>query len=203
MMSPRVRKIALTAHVISSVGWFGAVAVFLALAVAGLVSRNAESVRAAYLAMEMTGWFVIVPFSVASFFTGLVQSLGTEWGLFRHYWIVIKLFIAVGATALLLLHMQPTSQVARAAGERILSSNDLRGLRVQLVGDAGAALVVLVAATALSVFKPQGRTPFDPAGGDRSRGSAPRWVKIFGGLALVLLLAVVIRHLASGAHTHH
>jgi hypothetical protein len=35
-MTPRLRKFALTAHVTSSVGWLGAVAAFLALAVAGL-----------------------------------------------------------------------------------------------------------------------------------------------------------------------
>lgn len=60
-MTPYVRKFALTAHVTSSVGWLGAVAVFLALAIAGLTSKDAQMVRAAYLAMELTTRFVIVP----------------------------------------------------------------------------------------------------------------------------------------------
>ncbi len=79
-MNPRLRKIALTAHVTSSVGWLGAVAVFLALAVAGLTSQNAQTVRTAYLAMELTGRLVLVPLSLASLLTGLVQALGTGWG---------------------------------------------------------------------------------------------------------------------------
>ena len=74
-MTPRLRKFALTAHVTSSVGWLGAVAAFLALAVAGLTSQNAQMVRAAYLAMELTAWFVIVPLSLASPLTGILQSL--------------------------------------------------------------------------------------------------------------------------------
>ena len=41
--------------------------------------------RGAYLAMDLIGWFVIVPLSLASLLTGLVQALGTTWGLFRHY----------------------------------------------------------------------------------------------------------------------
>lgn len=90
IMTPGLRKFALTAHVTSSVGWLGAVAGFLALAVAGLTSHDAQKVRAAYLAMELTGWFVIVPLSIASPLTGLVQSLGSTWGLFRHYWVLIK-----------------------------------------------------------------------------------------------------------------
>ena len=78
IMTPSLRKLALTAHVTSSVGWLGAVAAFLALAIAGLTSRDPQMVRAAYLAMELTGWFVIVPLSLASPLTGLVQSLCTE-----------------------------------------------------------------------------------------------------------------------------
>lgn len=159
IMSPVVRKLALTAHVASSVGWLGAVAAFLALAVAGLTSRDAQLVRAAYLAMELTGWFVIVPLAVASLLTGLVQSLGTTWGLFRHYWVLIKLLMTVLATALLLVHMQPTSDVARAAAEGPLSGSDLLNIRIQLVADAGAAVAVLLVATTLSVYKPRGLTP--------------------------------------------
>ena len=78
-LTPRLRKLALTAHVTSSVGWLGAVAVFLALGIAGLTSQDAQMVRAAYLTMDWAGWFVLVPLAVASLLTGLVQSLGTQW----------------------------------------------------------------------------------------------------------------------------
>ncbi len=159
-MKPGVRKFALTAHVASSVGWLGAVVAFLALAVAGLTSRNAQTVRAAYVAMKLTGWFVIVPFSLASLMTGLVQSLGTTWGLFRHYWVLIKLLISVLATIILLVHMRPITRVAGMAVETTLSSADLRGLRIQLVADAGAAVFVLLVATTLSVYKPRGMTRY-------------------------------------------
>ena len=115
-MTPRLRKFALTAHVTSSVGWLGAVAVFLALAVAGLTSQDAQTVRAAYLAMELTGWFVLVPLSLASLLTGLVQSLGTAWGLFRHYWVLFKLLINVVATIVLLLYMQTARLRRRCRG---------------------------------------------------------------------------------------
>jgi putative copper export protein len=159
-MTPFVRKLALTAHVTASVGWLGAVAAFLALAIAGITSQEAPRVRAAYVAMEMIGWFVIVPLSLASLVTGLVQSLGTTWGLFRHYWVVIKLLINVFASVLLLVHMRPTTYLAEVAARTTLSSSDLRGLRVQLIADAGAALVVLLVATVLSIYKPRGMTPY-------------------------------------------
>ena len=80
-MAPRVRKLALTAHVVSSVGWLGSVAAFLALSIAGLTSRNAEIVRGAYLAMNLIGQFIIVPLTLSALITGLIQALGTHWGL--------------------------------------------------------------------------------------------------------------------------
>ncbi|MEX2282277.1 MAG: hypothetical protein WEE89_07325 [Gemmatimonadota bacterium] len=160
IMTPGLRKLALTAHVIASVGWLGAVAAFLALAAAGLTSQDEQLVRAVYQAMKLTGSCVIVPLSFAPLLTGLIQSLGTSWGLFQHYWVLIKLLIAVFATVLLLIHMQPISHVAGVAAETTLSSGDLRGLRVQLIFDAGAALLVLLVATTLSVCKPKGLTRY-------------------------------------------
>jgi uncharacterized membrane protein len=157
-MTPSLRKLALTAHVTCSVGWFGAVAGFLALAIAGLVSEDAQRVRAAYLAMDLIGWYVIVPASFATLVTGVIQSLGTEWGLFRHYWVLIKLVMSLLATAVLLLHMQPIGRVAGMAAAQSLASTDLGGLRTQLLGDATAALLVLLVATTLSVYKPRGLT---------------------------------------------
>jgi hypothetical protein len=108
-MTLRLRKFALTVHVSSSVGWLGAVGSFLALAIAGLISQDAQFVRAGYLAMEFTTWFVIVPLSLASLLSGLVQGLGTPWGLFRHYWVLAKLLLTVLATIILLVHTQPSS----------------------------------------------------------------------------------------------
>ena len=159
-MSPGLRKLALTAHVTASVGWLGAVACFLALAVAGLASRDSQTVRAAYLAMELSTRFVIVPLSFAALLTGLVQSLGTRWGLFRHYWVLIKFLLTVLAALILLLHTRPIGYMAAVAAETALAGSDYRGLRIQLVADAGAALLVLLVNTTLSVYKPRGMTRY-------------------------------------------
>ena len=117
IMSAGLRKVALTAHVTSSIGWFGAVAAFLALAIAGLTSQDAQLVRAAYLAMELTTWFVIVPLAFVSGLTGVVSSLGTKWGLFRYYWVLMKLVITILATIVLLIHTQPIDLLASVAAK--------------------------------------------------------------------------------------
>jgi hypothetical protein len=159
-MKPRLRKLVLTAHVTFSVGWLGAVAAFLALSIAGLTSQREQTVRGAYLAMDLVGSSVIVPMSLAAVVTGLVQALGTEWGLFRHYWVLVKFILSLGATFLLLVHQfkavaGAASRVAAATAGTLPSAGPVGA---KLVGDAALALLVLVVATALSVYKPWGRT---------------------------------------------
>jgi acid phosphatase family membrane protein YuiD len=157
-MALELRKFALTVHVIVSVGWAGGVAAFLALAVAGLVSTDIQLVRASYLAMDLTYRTVVIPLGLASLVTGLVSSLATEWGLLRHYWVLVKLALSVPAAILMVVHIQPVGHMAGAAAATMLSSTDLSMLRIQLVLYAGAALLVLLVATALSTYKPRGRT---------------------------------------------
>lgn len=159
-MTPRLRKLALTTHITSSVGWLGAVAGFLALAIAGLTSQDTQIVRAAYLGMGLMAWVVIVPLSLASPLSGLVMSLGTDWGLFRHYWVLAKFLITVFATIVLLLHMHPIGHMARVVAETTLSKGELSGLRIQLVANSGDAVLALLVATILSVYKPRGITPY-------------------------------------------
>lgn len=158
IMTPGLRKFALCVHVTSSVGTLGAVAGFLALAIAGLVSLDTQTARAAYLAMEVTAWFVIVPLVFASLLTGLIQSLGTPWGLFRHYWVLAKLVLTIVVTLVLLLQLELIGYLADAASHTTFSSGDLRELRRSPVIHAAGGLLALLIPVALSLYKPRGMT---------------------------------------------
>ena len=160
MMKPRLRKLALVTHVAASVGWVGSIGSFLALAVTGFNSDDVTVMRSVYLSMELIAWYAIVPLSIASLATGLVQSLGTSWGLFRHYWIVAKLIINVLSSLLLFVHMQPVGRAAAIVAQASFTSDDLGGLRAQLVADSIAAIVALLVATGLSIYKPKGLTSY-------------------------------------------
>ena len=156
-MAPGVRKFALTAHLTSSVGWIGAVVAYLVLGVSSVTSEDAQTVRAAWIAMERTGWYAIVPLALAALLTGLVMSLGTPWGLFRHYWVLITLGLTILCTVVLLLHMPTVSHLADVAREA--DGADLRGLGGDLL-HPGVGLVMLLAITVLNVYKPRGLTPY-------------------------------------------
>jgi hypothetical protein len=83
--------------------------------VAAEVSTQPQVVRAAWIGMELSGWFVIVPLACLAYVTGLVLSLGTPWGLLKHYWVVIALVLTTLSPAVLLLHMPSVSTLAGLA----------------------------------------------------------------------------------------
>lgn len=156
-MTSGLRKFVLTAHITFSVGWIGAVVVYLALGVSAVTSQDAQTVRAAWIAMELTGWYVIVPLALASLLSGLVVSLGTPWGLFRHYWVLITLVLTILCLVVLLLHMPTVSFLADVAQEA--DGADLARLGGDLF-HPGVGLLVLLVITGLNVYKPQGMTRY-------------------------------------------
>jgi SNF family Na+-dependent transporter len=158
-MPPALRKFVLAVHLTVSVGWIGAVAAYIPFDVATVTTRDAQTLRATYLAMESIARSVIVPLALASLLTGLVVSLGTKWGLFRHYWVLISLVLTTLATVVLLVETRTISALAAMAADPTMSGDDLRELPSTLghsVGGTAVLLVILV----LNVYKPRGMTRY-------------------------------------------
>jgi hypothetical protein len=198
-MTPAVRKLALTAHVASSVGWLGAAAGFLALAAASVTTQDAQVVRGFYLAMWVVGWRVIIPLCLASLLTGLVMSLTTRWGLFRHYWVTVKFLLTVLSALILLGFTQTLGQMGALAADSSAGVGALRDLPQGPVLHSGGGLLILLINTTLSVYKPWWRTPYgqrkqreEGAGAATdtaaSAGKRRRRYLLLAGVTLLLLL---------------
>jgi hypothetical protein len=220
MMTPALRRFTFATHITSSVGWVGAAIAFLALAVIGFTSDDELTVRGAYLVMAPTAWFVLVPLAHASLLSGIALSLGTTWGLFRHYWVVLKLGITVFATVILLIYMGTFRQMAGVAADPVL---DLAAVRnASPIVHAILALILLLAATVLGVYKQFGMTAYGRRKYDGPQqavssttlesaetaraidaGSTPSWIYVAGVVAIALALLFVILHLTGGSPTHH
>jgi hypothetical protein len=219
-MTPAVRRFALTAHITMSVSWIGAVLAFLALALVGLTSPDDLTVRGAYVVMEPAAWFVLVALAVASLLTGLVMSLGTSWGLFRHYWVLLKLLITIFAMIILLIYMGTFREMASVAADP--------SVRLELVRNpspvlhAILALLILLTAAVLAIYKPLGMTPYGRRHEREQRqassqatspprtpvsaatsNSTPLWVYFSGMVAIGVILLLVILHLLGGSPAHH
>jgi hypothetical protein len=117
--------------------------------------------------MEAAAWLVLVPLAFASLVTGVAQSLGTTWGLFRHYWVVFKLLITVVSTVVLLTYMETFRAMAGVAANPSADLSAVRNAAPAL--HATVALLVLLVATVLAVSKPRGLTRY----GQR-KASSPR-----------------------------
>jgi hypothetical protein len=215
--APAWRRVTLTTHLTSSVGWIGAALVFLALAAIGLTSQDERTVRGAYLVMAPAAWFVLVPLAHASLFSGIALSLGTPWGLIRHYWVALKLAITAFATGILLIYMGTFRQMAGVAGDPVIELGLVRNPSPLL--HAILALILLFAATVLAIYKPFGLTPYGvrqqmqarqgahpltvstlPAGVTRG---ARRWESMLWIVALAILGLIIAAHLlGSGTHGH-
>jgi hypothetical protein len=205
-MTPRKSKLVLTSHVTFSVGWLGAVAVFLALAITGLITLDKQLARSTYHAMELSTWFVIIPFCLASFLTGLIQALGTKWGLFRHYWIIVKLFLTFAMTILLFLHLQPISYLAGVATDMTVLKVSESGLVIDLITKAGAAVLALLATTTISIYKPWGKIPnrqhrYNQQENMQNKKKSASFYLFVGLISLIIIFIVI--HLFGGGMNGH
>jgi hypothetical protein len=216
--APAIRRLTFATHVTSSAGWVGAVLVFLALASIALISEDERTVRGAYLVMAPAAWLVLVPLAHASLLSGIALSLGTPWGLFRHYWVVLKLAITLFSTVILLIYMGTFRQMAGVAADPVVQLGLVRNPSPLV--HAVLALILLLIATGLAVYKPFGVTPYArrinrQASGDSSAAAVPAstippnsatgtpiWVYVIGFAVLVVMLVVVLRHVSGTSFGH-
>ncbi|HJU08351.1 hypothetical protein [Dyella sp.] len=214
-MTPKIRKFLLTTHIACTVGWLGAVAAFLALSIAALTSREPEVMRGNYVAMDQISRFVVSPLSFGALATGLLQALGSAWGLFRYYWITAKFGLAIVATAALLMHQFKVVGVAakEAAGTNapLLTGAMLDPLKIELVRAPAIAIAVLLTILALAVYKPWGLTthgrrtqPQRAIASQPFVSGMPLGPKLFLGVIAMLVLTFIVLHLTGhGFGQHH
>lgn len=154
-MRPGLRKLVLIAHITTSVGWLGAVIAYLALDITAATSQDVPTVRAMYVAMGLIVTYAIVPLALASVLVGLVNALGTPWGLIRHYWVLVKLLLTLVATVVLLIE----AQTVRAMAALAVTGADPRTLGGTLAHSVGGSVILVIILT-LSIYKPRGVTRY-------------------------------------------
>lgn len=149
----------LAAHLAVSVGWMGAVAAYLSLDLSAATSQDPQALRSAYIGMETIVGSVIVPLAIATLLTGVIISIGTKWGLVRHWWVTISLALTVIATVVLLIETGTVAAYASVAADPAATTAELQSLGNTLVHSIGGA-VVLLGVLVLNVHKPRGMTPY-------------------------------------------
>jgi uncharacterized membrane protein len=162
-VSPSLYKLLLTTHVIVSVGWLGVVFAKLVLGLAAMTSNAPDVADALYVSMGVLN-VAFPPLAIGTIVTGVLLSLGTKWGLLQHYWVATKLTLTVGviATAVQLGGRLVRESIAAPSGPAA-DAGTILGLAsapTLLLSLSVAHLLMLGAATVISVYKPWGKTWF-------------------------------------------
>jgi hypothetical protein len=165
-LTGRARLFVRAAHVIVAAGWLGLTVSMLVLGMSAAMSGEPALAGAAYGFMDGIGARVIPGFAIATLLTGIVLSVATPWGLIKHYWVIVKVVLtfAVIVTGIALT-TRWLEQALIAAGEATTLTGAAQTGQT-LGGSAGLLLVVgsvahllmLGAATVISVAKPWGKT---------------------------------------------
>jgi hypothetical protein len=144
-LSQPVRRGVLTAHITFSVGLLGDSAGFLAVAIRGATTHDAELARSSWELLNMFSMLFGIPLSFAALLTGLTLGLGTKWGVLRYQWVTIKLLLIISVMVVGGLVISPASEAMRAG---------IGGGEDNLIGAAIYDVLALLTATTLSVYKP-------------------------------------------------
>ena len=147
-LTPRWRKALLTAHIVTSVGWLGISAVLLTLSQAGAHGANPEVV---FPAIGLIGTWLLTPVAVAAWVFGLLSSLLTPWGVFKHWWVTVKLVATTILTVLVLFVLGPTVRHLATGAAPAPDAHE------QLLAAPIVQTVALIVITVLSTYKPWGR----------------------------------------------
>ena len=142
----RTRRLVLTLHVVTSVAYVGVMALVAWLAFQAARAPDPDVAMGMYRSAR-TVLPVVHATALSALASGILISLGTVWGLVRHWWVVAKLALTI------LLAVTGFVVVRRALGEALALQEPMAGL----VGSSTAHVVVAVTATVLSIYKPWGR----------------------------------------------
>lgn len=156
-LSPALRKFWLTLHVGFSVSWLGMSAAMTGLSLIGLLTNDAALRQATYAIMHLFDLTLIIPLVLLSLITGLMVSLGTPWGLFHYWWVVVKLLISLGIVGFAAVQENFWVRGLAEQTARQPASN-VHTVALALVICMVSFFVALWIATILSIYKPWGRT---------------------------------------------
>jgi hypothetical protein len=163
LMRPRVRKIVLVLHVVSSVSWLGLSIGYLTLGITAVVTDRPERQHAMFLALGVLGDMLLLPISWTAFLTGLLLAVGTHWGLFQHVWVLVKFALTLVAVVLIPLNLLQGIHAMVVAVEHtaVGQLTDVGGGTINGLLSAGCmSSSMYITCVVLSIFKPWGRTGY-------------------------------------------
>lgn len=162
-LRPRARKAVLLAHIAAGGAWLGIDVALGVLVVAVLVPGDQLG---AAVALASIGMFAVWPMTLMGLLTlatGVVLGMGSKYGLIRTWWVAVKLALNVALVAAVLFALRPGVTELAAQARGALMTQTPPPAAADLLFPPVVSTTALLAAMALSVFKPWGSTPWGRA----------------------------------------
>ena len=109
----------LTAHILISVGLFGEVIAFVAIAARAAGADDPAFAAAAYDLLAMFQLLFGIPLSFGALATGLTLGLGSKWGVLRYPWVTIKLALIVSVILMGAFLLGPSVDAIRSGDDDV------------------------------------------------------------------------------------
>lgn len=163
------RQWLLLAHVVLSLGWMGAGAANLVLAITARRTHDSALRRSCYKLIDVIDFALVIPLAFGALVSGVVISLATKWRLLRHWWVLIKLVVTVAVIVFSTFGVGVWVEQSIAATAE--SRAGMSPVAVELVVGASANIAAFLFMTWVSITKPWSRTPWSL----RALGRRPTW----------------------------
>jgi len=152
------QKLLKAIHLVVAGLWLSCVIMLLVLPiVAGKITDGRELYMYMYI-YHFIDLYVLTPAAIATFFTGLVFSLFTRWGFFRHGWLIYKWIVtlAIIITGTFYLGPMVTRLLGIAETRGAAALDDHYYMQGSEIGLWAAIIntVLLIVAVFFSVYKP-------------------------------------------------
>lgn len=163
-MTLPVRKSVMVLHAVAGIGWMGVDIALLALLITARTTTNPALVVSGFNAIGIIVPVAVPPLSLLILLTGILQGLGTPWGLVRYWWVLVKLILSLMMTVLVFVSLLPGIREMIVLADTTVSADALRAslgsLPNTLMFPPIVSFLMLGTAAILSIFKPWGRTPW-------------------------------------------
>ncbi len=145
-------------HLITASLWLSSVIALALLPIISSPTATGDEIYMYNLTYHFIDMFILTPAALVTLITGLIYSLFTTWGFFRHGWIVYKWIVSLliiitgtfyfGPMVTELLEIADTKRIAALQDQYYMQGHTV-GLYAAIVNTS-----LLVVAVIVSVYKP-------------------------------------------------
>ena len=158
-MSANAQRILKLAHIITACSWLGG---NFALLIISFVRLNIDDGRV-LLGVNIAGMWVdyivvIALGALGCLITGLIYSLGTAWGFFKHKWVIAKWILTIAMIVYGISFLGPSKTEMLALNKELLDAvlTSTRYKEVEMMHLLGSPLQIigLIISVIISIYKP-------------------------------------------------